>query len=343
MIELQLNLAAVTPLNRTQIEHLVDLASRFSSRIIFDYKTRTINGKSMLGLLSLGVTGDEPVTLICEGEDEQEAADEIKKMLDSGVAPPKVAADANALMQRVKEHCVHIFGDSLSGLYLLGSLAAGCFRWEISDIDFLVVVKEAPSLEKKMAFVKALYDLTPEAPPKGLEMSVILEACCRNTPYPIPFELHYSAGHRAAYERDPRAFCENMHGTDPDLTAHILELHGFGVTLFGRSIARSFDQVKREDALRAIRYDAMDAEKRLHDDPCYYVLNLCRALAYLREGKVLSKKDGGEWALKNLPQDHQRVIQAALNAYESGLGMSYDRGLSEDFCCEALQELMAGA
>ena len=36
---------------------------------------------------------------------------------------------------------------------------------------------------------------------------------------------------------------------------------------------------------------------------------------------------------------HQRVIQAALNAYETGLGMFYDEGQAEDFCYEALEEM----
>lgn len=339
MIRLQLDLSAITPLSRTQIEHLADLASRFSSRILFDCQSRTINGKSMLGLLSLGVTGDAPVTLICEGEDEEEAARELKRLLDSGIAPPKTAADAYALVQKIKDSYVGILGEDLIGIYLHGSLAAGCFHWEISDIDLMVVVREALTLEQKMAMVKTLYDMTPDAPPKGIEMSVMLESACRNIAYPAPFELHYSPRHRTAYEQDPATFCRDMHGEDEDLTAHILFLHSYGVTAYGRGIARTFDQVRREDALKSIRADVSDTMLRLHDDPCYCVLNLCRALAYLRENRSLSKKEGGEWALKNLPQAHQRVIQAAVNAYESGLDMSYDRGLAENFCADALEEL----
>ncbi|MBR4359076.1 MAG: DUF4111 domain-containing protein [Clostridia bacterium] len=339
MIRLQLDLSAITPLSRTQIEHLADVASRFSSRILFDCQSRTINGKSMLGLLSLGATGSAPVTLICEGDDETDAARELKRLLDSGIAPPKTSADAYALVQKIKDSYLGILGEDLIGVYLHGSLAAGCFHWEISDIDLLVVVRQSLSLEKKMALVKTLYDLTPDAPQKGIEMSVMLERDCRGIAYPAPFELHYSPMHRAAYEQDPVEFCRAMHGEDPDLTSHILFLHSYGVVAYGRSIARTFDPVRREDALAAIRADAADAMRRLHDDPCYCVLNLCRALAYLRENRALSKKDGGEWALKNLPQEHQRVIQAAVNAYESGLDMSYDRGLAENFCADALEEL----
>lgn len=339
MIKHTLDLYPVTPLTRLQIEHLVHLAGDFESRILFEHSNRVINGKSMLGLLSLGMTGHDPVEMIVEGADEEEAAREIKKLLDGGIQAPKNASDAQALMQRVKKRYQEILGDNLVGLYLHGSLAAGCFQWNRSDIDFLTVVREPLGQEEKLALAETLHAPGEEAPPAGFEMSVILERYCRAAPYPIPFEMHYSNAHRAAYERDPQAFCREMHGTDEDLTAHILCLHAFGVTLFGPSIARTFDPVRREDAMRAILHDVKDAQAPDVDKPGYYVLNLCRALAYKREGLVLNKRDGGEWALQNLDQEHQRVIQAALNAYQAGRDMSCDAGLVDSFFCDSLDEL----
>lgn len=343
MVRLTLDLTGVTPLTRMQTEHLADLAGRFSSRILFEHRSRIINGKSMLGLLSLGDTGGEAVDLICDGPDEEAAARAIKENLLRGEAPPKSAADAWVLMQRVKDKFSAILDDNLAGIYLHGSLAAGCFRWEHSDIDFLTVVKKEPSLRVKTVLLSALREIEKDAPPKGVEMSVLLQEDCRNIQYPMPYVLHYSSGHRKDYDQDPRAFCERMHGTDPDLTAHILALHAWGRPVLGPDILRVFDQVKREDALRAIRYDAADAREQLNENPIYYVLNLCRAIAYLRQGLVLSKKDGGEWALKEAPQEYQPLIQAALNAYASGLDMTYDEKQAEDFCLDALDEIEGAA
>ena len=103
MISYTLDLHQVTPLTRLQIEHLAHLAGGFESRILFEHNNRVINGKSMLGLLSLGVTGHDRVVMTVEGTDEEEAAREVKKLLDSGVIAPKNAADAQNLMQRVKK------------------------------------------------------------------------------------------------------------------------------------------------------------------------------------------------------------------------------------------------
>ncbi len=339
MIKQTLDLSGVTPLNRTQIEHLVHIAGEFASRIIFEHRSRTINGKSMLGILSMGVTEHDPVTLIVDGDDEEQAFSAMMAMLESGVAPPKNAADAEKLMQIIKDRYQAVLQDNLVGIYLHGSLAAGCFQWERSDIDFLVVARQPLAVEKKIALVETLYSLSAEAPPKGFEMSVILEQYCRNIPYPVPYELHYSNGYKRDYERDARGFCGRMHGVDPDLTAHILNLFAHGVVIHGPTVPRVFDQVKREDALRAIRFDVEDAAGHLHENPVYFVLNLARAVAYCQEGAVLSKKEGGEWALRHMSNEHQRVIQAALNAYETGLGMFYDEGQAEDFCYDALEEI----
>ena len=339
MIKYTLDLSHVTPMSRIQIEHLAHLAGEFSSRILFEYKNREINGKSMLGLLSLGMTGHQSVTLTVDGEDEETAAAEIRKVLETGILPPRTAADARQLMQQVKRRFADILNENLVGIYLYGSLAAGCFLWDRSDIDFLVVIRRPLPVEKKIALAEALYSRKDEAPSRGFECSVILEKYCRHMPYPIPFELHIAHAYRDDYERDPQGYCERMHGEDPDLTSHILALHAYGETLLGPDISRLFDQVSRQDALSAMRYDVNDAADHLHEKPCYYVLNLCRTMAYFRENVTLSKQAGGEWAMRHMAAKHQQVIQAALNAYAMGRDMYYDRGQAEDFCADALEEI----
>ena len=339
MITRTLDLSGITPLNRMQIEHLVHLSGEFLSKIIFEHRNRTINGKSMLGILSMGETGTDPVTLIVDGEDEEQACKAITELLKAGVVPPKSEVDARKLMQVIKDRFVTILGDSLVGIYLHGSLAAGCFRWDRGDIDFLVVARKPLTLKMKIALAETLCALEPEGPPKGFEMSVILEKYCQNIPFPAPFEFHYSAAHREACRQDIRAYCSRMHGEDPDLTAHILCVGAFGEAVFGPAIPRVFGQVKKEDALKAILYDVDDAMEHLHENPVYYVLNLCRAVAYKRKDLVLSKREGGEWAIRNMSSVHQQVIQAALNAYNTGLDMFYNQGEAEAFCCDALDEL----
>lgn len=88
--------------------------------------------------------------------------------------------------------------------------------------------------------------------------------------------------HRSAFAADPAHYCANMHGEDPDLICHIASLKKADITLLGPQPLRMFGRVDPEDVLDSIRKDCADAPNALHDQPVYYVLNLCRAIAFLR-------------------------------------------------------------
>lgn len=61
--------------------------------------------------------------------------------------------------------------------------------------------------------------------------------------------------------------------------------------------------------------DVRNAPEEISGDPVYITLNLCRVLAYLTEGAVLSKRQGGEWGLTHLPAEYHPLLQGALAAY----------------------------
>ncbi len=69
-----------TPFTRARVEHLVSVTGRFKARLMILSGSRTINAKSMLGLLSLGFV-DENVTIQCDGPDEAAAAEALKGLL----------------------------------------------------------------------------------------------------------------------------------------------------------------------------------------------------------------------------------------------------------------------
>lgn len=50
------------------------------------------------------------------------------------------------LLDRIKTAYSKILGDRLAGIYVHGSIVFGCFNWDRSDIDFLVVVSSEPNL-----------------------------------------------------------------------------------------------------------------------------------------------------------------------------------------------------
>ena len=54
------------------------------------------------------------------------------------------------------------------------------------------------------------------------------------------------------------------------------------------------------------------------------ILNLARVLAYLKDGLVLSEKEGGEWAPNNVHERYHSLIQDALIEYAEDRNISYD-------------------
>ena len=219
------------------------------------------------------------------------------------------------LLVCVQAEYQQILGDKLTGMYLHGSMAMGCFTWATGDIDFLVVVDTPLSQAEKESLVRVLLDMDAQTPPKGFEMSVVLRRNCRPFIHPMPFELHFSNAHKARAAADLPAYCRDMHGVDPDLAAHVTVLRARGETLFGAEIGAVFGEVPRQAYVDSLLYDIASAEADVTDNPVYVTLNLCRVLAYLAEGAVLSKREGGEWGLTHLPEEYHPLLQSALAAY----------------------------
>lgn len=219
------------------------------------------------------------------------------------------------ILEPLKTACCQIFSHNLVGVYLHGSLAFGCFNWETGDLDFLVVTKGSPTLPQKETFVNVLLELDRHSPPKGFEMSLVLEKDCRHFVYPTPFELHFSNLHKAACRENPRTYCKRMHGTDGDLAAHFTVLRHCGIPLYGPPVKSVFGPVPEEAYWSSIESDIADAPAQIFQDPVYVVLNLCRVLAYAQSGAVLSKQQGAQWGLQNLPVSFHPLLSAAEKGY----------------------------
>ena len=229
----------------------------------------------------------------------------------------------NELLDAFILNSKNILYDNLTGIYLHGSLAMGCYNEKKSDIDLLVVVKNDVPREIKRRYMDMVVALNHKAPSKGIELSIVKEAVCRPFVYPTPFELHFSAAHLNWYLLNPEDYIEKMNGTDKDLAAHFTILYHRGKTLYGKEIKSVFSEVGSEAYMDSIWMDVKNAKEDIIGDTMYIILNLCRVLAYKKEKLILSKQEGGEWALHHLsnPQ-YKKAVLFALEEYKSGNAMS---------------------
>ncbi len=228
----------------------------------------------------------------------------------------KTTRDAMDLARRAADTARERFGENLLGAYLHGSLALGGFTWEKSDVDLLFVTARVPAMPERAAFLRAVLALDDEAPPKGIELSAVTRAAAREPAFPPPYFLHYSPAHREKYRADLFGTLETLCGADPDLSAHFAVTRARGVALYGPPPAEMFGEVSRADYLRSVWSDIQNAEAEILRDPAYVILNLCRTAAYLEDGAIRSKAEGGAWASAHLPAWGQ-LLSAARAAYRN--------------------------
>lgn len=236
------------------------------------------------------------------------------------------------ILREIRTACQDVLSEKLVGVYVHGSIAFGCFRWEVSDIDYIVVVEEPLSVEEKVHLLNRTVDINRRAPGKGLEMSVVLREHCRRFVYPTPFELHFSTMHLERCLQDPEGYCRSAHGGDPDLAAHFTVIRSRGIVLCGEPVEAVFGPVDRAFFWRSVCADVEDAEQDVGENPAYVILNLCRVCAYGEEGLLLSKAEGGRWALERLPEPLCGAVKGALAAYEGGRPLSAPPEEAVAFC-----------
>jgi len=77
------NIQVLASLEARPAALFVQTASQFSSSIYLKMDNKTINAKSIMGVISLGVLDNQDVMIIAEGSDEEQAVDKLEKFLSA--------------------------------------------------------------------------------------------------------------------------------------------------------------------------------------------------------------------------------------------------------------------
>ena len=240
------------------------------------------------------------------------------------------------LLREIVENFRKIFTrENLVGVYLHGSLAMGCFSPGKSDIDIIIVVKRSLSDKEKEALAKLCLSYSKQIGGKGLEMSVILEKNAKNPVYSMPYEFHFSESWREKFES---GIIGPFPSVDPDLPAHLRVIYERGVVLYGKFIREVFGKVPDGVYFKALLYDLEDVPELLVKHPSYYILNLCRTLGFLKTGKVMSKREGGEWYIQN-EHPFSHLVRKALKCSFTKVEVDFKREKLEEFAEFMLKEI----
>ena len=77
----EFNITAETGIHARPATLLVQSASKFNSDINLEYKGKSVNLKSIMGVMSLGVGQGSDVVITAEGDDEEEAIQAIAETM----------------------------------------------------------------------------------------------------------------------------------------------------------------------------------------------------------------------------------------------------------------------
>ncbi|MCH5272057.1 MAG: HPr family phosphocarrier protein [Lachnospiraceae bacterium] len=83
MISKSITISIPSDLEARPIALLVQVASRYDSKIYIESGEKTINAKSIMGMMTLGLETGENVIVNADGEDEESAIAEIEKYLSA--------------------------------------------------------------------------------------------------------------------------------------------------------------------------------------------------------------------------------------------------------------------
>lgn len=82
MIKQQVRIQNKLGLHTRAAAKLVDTAQRYASRIELVFNDRTVDCKSIMGVITLGAVKDNELDVIVNGEDENEAIAAIEKVVN---------------------------------------------------------------------------------------------------------------------------------------------------------------------------------------------------------------------------------------------------------------------
>ena len=81
MITKKIQIQLQNGLEARPVAVLVQVASQYNSSIYVECDDRKVNAKSIMGMMTLGLTSGEDIMVSASGEDEQEAIENIEKYL----------------------------------------------------------------------------------------------------------------------------------------------------------------------------------------------------------------------------------------------------------------------
>jgi aminoglycoside adenylyltransferase-like protein/nucleotidyltransferase-like protein len=186
-----------------------------------------------------------------------------------------------------------LLGRNLVGVYAGGSYALGDYRRESSDLDLAAVVSSPLSSELKQQIVERLRHESLPCPARALELVIYRWETARSGSVKADFVLNLNTGSELPLRVECRARAGEGHWFPIDRSM----LAQAGIALLGPPASKAFSPISPE-ALAPILVDSLRWHRANPEHQGDAVLNSCRSMRFVTEGRWSSKPAAGRWAVE---------------------------------------------
>jgi len=234
----------------------------------------------------------------------------MKPHAGAGPGVPNLPSEVEAILTAMLPRIRAALEANLVGVYLRGSLAAGGFRPETSDLDLLVVIA-LPVGEREFASLAALHEeLRKSADPWGRRIEIAY--------IDRPGLRRWEPGRRYPTLGQGEVLAWADHRSNWVLERWMLRERA--ITLLGPDPQTLVDPIS-PDELRAAVRDRLTDWADWAKDPAnpdwrlgpahkaYVVETMCRARYTLAHGELPSKEEAVAWALETFPEPWLSIVR----------------------------------
>ncbi len=209
---------------------------------------------------------------------------------------------------------IETLGHALEGIYLYGSSVLGGLQPK-SDLDFLVVVNRALTLESKKTLIAHLLVLSGEIDNKQgkryLEITLVNQAELSQLTFPVYREFQYGEWLRDDYVK---GYIPNV-VKDEDLAILLRKVRKNSLTLYGKEAEKVIPVISDSVFKDAILASLPHVLKEIEEDETNVILTLCRMYYSIQTGEIISKDQAVDAMLPLTPDVFKPLLIKAKASY----------------------------
>ncbi|HEX8249795.1 MAG TPA: aminoglycoside adenylyltransferase domain-containing protein [Pyrinomonadaceae bacterium] len=248
-----------------------------------------------------------------------------------------IYADVMALLEKILARQREILGKRLVGLYVYGSVVAGDFDYEISDVDLLAATEILIDGNEFAALERMHHELVSENPlwRDRIEIQYVSLYALKTFKTETSTIANISPGEAFHFLEAGRDWLLNWYFVREN-----------SITLFGAETKTIIEPISKQEFIENSREQASERAENIemarHSRPfqAYLILTICRALYAVEIGEQVSKRRAALWAKEKF-SEYANLIERAFEWRKNSRQQNVDHETTFDETREFIHFIVA--